>query len=82
MSEGSTGTGWGELLRGSHAPRALVVGGGMAMHAINVFIVITILPSVVRDIGGLSHFAWNTPQASRPSTDRPIPYRLPRRCSL
>ena len=52
--------GWGELLRGAHAVRALVVGGGMAMHAINVFIVITILPSVVRDIGGLEYFAWST----------------------
>ncbi len=60
MSGGKTQGGWGDLLRGSNGPRALVVGGGMAMHAINVFIVITILPSVVRDIGGISYFAWNT----------------------
>lgn len=52
--------GWGELLSGAHAARSLVVGGGIAMHAINVFITITILPSVVRDIGGLEYFAWNT----------------------
>ena len=52
--------GWGELLRGGNGPRAFVVGGGMAMHAINVFITITILPSVVREIGGLEYFAWNT----------------------
>lgn len=55
-----SGNGWGELLRGGHGARALVVGGGMAMHAINVFITITILPSVTRDIGGLDRFAWAT----------------------
>ena len=64
MSGGSNsdtgGTGWSALMRAPNAPRALVVGGGMAMHAINVFIVITILPSVVRDIGGLPYFAWST----------------------
>jgi MFS family permease len=53
-------TGWLELLRGENAPRCAVVGGGMIMHAINVFIVTTILPTVVRDIGGLQYFAWNT----------------------
>jgi MFS family permease len=52
--------GWGELLRGGHAVRSLVVAGGIAMHSINVFITITILPTVVRDIGGLEYFAWNT----------------------
>ena len=37
-----------------------VVGGGMILHALNTFIVATILPSVVRDIGGLRYFAWST----------------------
>ena len=32
----------------------------MILHAINSFIVITILPTVVRDIGGLRFFAWST----------------------
>ena len=32
----------------------------MITHALNTFIVVTILPSVVRDIGGLRFFAWNT----------------------
>jgi MFS family permease len=52
--------GWGELLRGANAARSAVVGGGMILHAINSFIVTTILPTVVRDIGGLQFFAWNT----------------------
>lgn len=51
---------WGALIRGGNAARCAVVGGGMVMHAINVFIAVTILPSVVRDIGGLRYFAWST----------------------
>jgi len=52
--------GWGELLRGANGARVAVVGGGMILHAINSFIVTTILPTVVRDIGGLRFFAWST----------------------
>jgi MFS family permease len=52
--------GWLELLRGDNAARSAVVGGGMIIHAISTFIVVTILPSVVRDIGGLRFFAWST----------------------
>jgi predicted MFS family arabinose efflux permease len=51
---------WTELLRGGNAGRSAVVGGGMILHALNTFIVTTILPSVVRDIGGLRYFAWST----------------------
>src|SRR5579863_8181572 len=52
--------GWSELVRGGNAGRSAVVGGGMIIHAFNTFIVTTILPSVVRDIGGLRYFAWST----------------------
>lgn len=51
---------WSDLLRGDNAGRCAVVGGGISMHAVNVFIVTTILPSVVREIGGLNYFAWST----------------------
>lgn len=52
--------GWGELLRGGNAARCAVIGGGMIIHAVNVFIVATTLPSIVHDIGGLRYFAWST----------------------
>lgn len=52
--------GWRELVRGDYAARSAVVGGGMVLHAVNVFIVATILPSVVAEIGGLHLFAWST----------------------
>jgi MFS family permease len=51
---------WSELVRGGNAGRSALVGGGMITHALNTFIVATILPSVVRDIGGLRYFAWST----------------------
>jgi predicted MFS family arabinose efflux permease len=51
---------WADLVRGGNGARSAVIGGGIVMHAITVFLVTTILPSVVRDIGGLRFFAWST----------------------
>ncbi|AYJ87707.1 MFS transporter [Sphingomonas paeninsulae] len=53
-------TGWAALLSGANGVRSLALAGGVALHAINVYIATTILPSVVRDIGGLDLYAWNT----------------------
>ena len=52
--------GWGALLSGANGVRSLALAGGVALHAMNVYIGTTILPSVVRDIGGLDFYAWNT----------------------
>lgn len=52
--------GWAGLLSGANAIRSLALAGGVALHAINVYIATTILPSVVTDIGGLDYYAWNT----------------------
>lgn len=51
---------WAGLLRGANGWRSLAVTGGVALHALNVYIATTIMPSVVRDIGGLEYYAWNT----------------------
>jgi MFS family permease len=40
--------------------RSLALAGGVILHAVNVYIATTILPSVVRDIGGIDYYAWNT----------------------
>jgi MFS family permease len=53
-------TGWGALLSGRNGIRALALAGGVALHAINVYLATTILPSVIADIGGLDYYAWNT----------------------
>jgi MFS family permease len=51
---------WSELLWGRNGLRSLALAGGVAVHAVNVYIATTILPSVVQDIGGLEYYAWNT----------------------
>jgi MFS family permease len=60
MQVQETAPGWAEMLRGENLMRCLVLGGGMILHAINTFIVVTIMPTVVRDIGGMPFFAWAT----------------------
>ncbi len=55
-----TNVGWHALLSGANGMRSLALAGGVALHAINIYIATTILPSVVRDIGGLEYYAWNT----------------------
>ncbi len=51
---------WLDLFRGENGLRVAVLSGGVGLHAVNVFIGSTLLPSVVEDIGGLDLFAWNT----------------------
>ncbi|MFA7437917.1 MFS transporter [Castellaniella sp.] len=58
MSQQSSGS-WSELLSGRNGLRSLALAGGVALHAVNVYIVATVLPSVVADIGGLEYYAWN-----------------------
>ena len=48
------------MLRGQNLAACMVVGAGMILHAVNTFIVVTVMPSVVRDIGGMPFFAWST----------------------
>ncbi|MBR1217210.1 MFS transporter [Bradyrhizobium sp. U87765 SZCCT0131] len=52
--------GWATLLGGRNALSSLMLAGGVALHATNVFLTTTMLPSIVRDIGGLGYYAWNT----------------------
>jgi len=58
-AETAVSTSWSELLTGRTLLRSVALTGGVALHAINVHIVTTILPSVVSDIGGLAYYAWN-----------------------
>ena len=51
---------WGGLLSGVNLARSVALAGGVALHAINIYIATTVLPSVVKEIGGLELYAWNT----------------------
>jgi MFS family permease len=50
--------GWRSLVHGGNAGRSLIITGGVALHAVSIYVVATIMPIVVADIGGLAFFAW------------------------
>ncbi|MCH4543485.1 MULTISPECIES: MFS transporter [Brucella/Ochrobactrum group] len=52
--------GWGELLSGKNGLYALALAGGVTLHAVNMYIATTVMPSVVQDIGGMDFYAWAT----------------------
>ena len=61
ISEKSSGTGsWAELLGRRHLGATVVLAGGVALYAINVYVTISLLPTAVREIGGERLYAWNT----------------------
>lgn len=51
---------WRELFGSGNGLRIAVLVSGVGLHAMNVFISGTLMPSVAADIGGLEYFAWNT----------------------
>jgi MFS family permease len=55
-----TAPGWAALFRGGNALISIMLTGGVAIHALSLRVVSTVLPSVVSEIGGLRFFAWST----------------------
>lgn len=49
-----------DLFASANVFPTLMLGGGISLHAVETYITATLMPSVVRDIGGLSLFAWAT----------------------
>lgn len=47
MSSSHKNAGWGELLSGRNGLRAIALSGGVAVHAINVYIVTVPTPFLV-----------------------------------
>ena len=52
--------GWLDLFREGRAPYTVLLNLGIALHAIDIFIITTIMPTVVEDIGGISYYAWTS----------------------
>jgi len=52
--------GWGSVFKDGLALYTIMLNLGIGLHAVDVFIVTTVMPSVVRDIGGESYYAWTT----------------------
>ncbi|WP_205877940.1 MFS transporter [Mycobacterium camsae] len=55
---GETGS-WRELI-GQHLGTCTVLAGGVALYATNEFLTVSMLPSIVADIGGDRLFSWAT----------------------
>ncbi|KEC54504.1 MFS transporter [Bartonella koehlerae] len=49
---------WSALLWGENSICFLTFAGGVILHATNVYIVVTILPSLMNDIGGELYYSW------------------------
>src|ERR1019366_722817 len=54
---------WAALFTRDTGPRSGMLAGGVAVHALSVYIVTTILPSAVAEVGGVAYFAWSTTMA-------------------
>lgn len=51
---------WIELFRDGRAVFTVLLNLGITMHALDIFIMTTIMPSVVADIGGLAYYTWTS----------------------
>ena len=52
--------GWGSLFRNGLGIYTVMLNLGIGLHAVDVFIVSTVMPSVVTDIGGADFYTWTT----------------------
>ena len=51
---------WLELFRGGRGAFTAILSLAIGLHAIDVFLITTVMPTVVRDIGGAAFYAWST----------------------
>ncbi len=49
---------WIELLRHGRAVYTITLNIGIGLHAVDVFVITTVMPAVVRDLGGVKFYAW------------------------
>ncbi|MBT3143470.1 MULTISPECIES: hypothetical protein [Roseobacteraceae] len=59
-----TEAGWRAILLGPLAPASAVLAAGIALHAVNITLSATMLPSIVAEIGGQNLYAWNATLAT------------------
>jgi len=52
--------GWGALFANGNGIKAVALALGVMLHATNIYLATTIMPSIVKEIGGLEYYAWNT----------------------
>jgi MFS family permease len=52
--------GWADPFRNGLALFTTMLTGGFALHALDVFIISTVMPSVVEELGGAHYYTWAT----------------------
>ena len=57
-TEASIGGSWAELFNRHHRGAIIVLAGGVAVFASNVYVTTSLLPSAIADIGGERFYAW------------------------
>ncbi|MCB1692206.1 MAG: MFS transporter [Pseudomonadales bacterium] len=51
---------WADLLEPDHLVPLVVLATGVLLHSMNALLMSTVMPSAVKDIGGLEYMAWPT----------------------
>ncbi|MEE2995582.1 MAG: MFS transporter [Pseudomonadota bacterium] len=54
------GTGWVDMFRGILGVYTILLNIGIGVHAIDIFVITTVMPAVVAEIGGVEFYAWTT----------------------
>lgn len=54
------GATWSDLFSKGNSLMAIILALGVMLHATNVYLATTIMPSIIKEIGGLEYYAWNT----------------------
>ena len=54
------GTGWADMFRGMRGVYTVLLNVGIGVHAIDIFVITTVMPAVVAEIGGVEFYAWTT----------------------
>ena len=60
MGKKTQEAGWSALLKPAWLPAVAVLVGGVLLHSMNVLMLATVLPSVVREVGGASLMSWTS----------------------
>ena len=59
MSEtGAAGGLWLDLMRGGRRVFTILLNLAVILHGVNTFVLSTVMPSVIADIGGAAYYAW------------------------
>lgn len=51
---------WSDLFSNTNGLKATALALGVMLHATNIYLATTIMPSIIKEIGGLEYYAWNT----------------------